>query len=1010
MSPAPTLPVSTTTRLQSLAPLPMENALVLKTWFKPGTIEKALALIQKGLTHHFLFFRHAAALTCEDDITATVNITVGTGKHAFVFRDGWCSQCVAGKTGQRCRHVAALSLLCLCEQNNGLRPVTTAFMDSRWQKIGRYLCERLKPGRTTIHWQTTSGATRLSVRRESGLALQVHLHPTAAAEVQGLGITDKHDPPAKLKSILAPLAEQLAQHTATENERALIQRGSTSKQLYRDQSCWMWLTRFLFLQFPEENLTVALDDSDRFVLQSPGQSPLFQLRLARHHSWELLNQLDPESYGFQLQPPAQQFNRVFFNEDGSTLEVENWCRLGDGALHSLAALENQRYGSRYLVKNSLFTLAPVPPEERIDKDGEKILSLFSPSAQTDTKTTGFTVSSDAIPEFLKRNRQALGAARHQVEPEILELEVVSEPESLQLTDFQEDMDWCYLAGYYDLGNQKIDFTDLFQATTDNRQYIAGRQWFDLHNSSLEWFHKLGSERLTENGLIRLTHSELLLLGTQVSALNTDTRAAHQGRMLSFLQGNEKDEESIPLNDRQCNHLRDYQVHGVNWLFKLQKHGFGGILADDMGLGKTHQALALIDLSREETDRFLIVCPAAVLYHWPEKQQTFFPHLSMSVYHGPRRDLEQAGESRIIVTTYGILRQDIDELGLIPFKLVIFDEMHHLKNKKTSTFKAAGLLLSGTTFGLTGTPVENNIRELETLLTLCLPDLFSSPRIHRMFKEADSSKERQTLQRLVAPFILRRTRKQVLKELPALSEDIRLCELSDDQVAAYRQAVEQATDVVDDLLSDEPLSDYTHILTTIIRLKQICNHLCQLEQCTDWARYKSGKWDEFTRMLRQCLQSNLKVVVFSQFTTMLDIIESWLQAEKIDHVSLRGKVGARERSKRITRFNKVKKCRVCCASLLAGGTGIDLTGAQVVIHFDRWWNPAKEEQATARVHRMGQRHPVQVYKLVTAGTLEEKIHTLIEQKRALAAELIVEDDGSILKTLNRKELAELFRYG
>ncbi len=588
--------------------------------------------------------------------------------------------------------------------------------------------------------------------------------------------------------------------------------------------------------------------------------------------------------------------------------------------------------------------------------------------------------------------------------------MVNEPESLQLTDFQEDVDWCYLAGYYELGNQQIDFTDILEATADKQQYIAGRQWFDLHNSPLEWFHNLGSERLAENGLIKLTRSELLLLGSQVSTLNTDVQKKQQGRMLSFLLGKEKDEDAPPLDAEQCNHLRDYQVNGVNWLFRLHRHGLGGILADDMGLGKTHQALAIIDLTAEESDRFLIVCPAAVLYHWPEKQQTFFPHLSMSVYHGPQRDLKQALASRIIVTTYGILRQDIDELGLIKFKLVIFDEMHHLKNKKTSTFKAAGLLLAGTTFGLTGTPVENNIQELETLLTICLPDLFLSSRIHHMFKGAETSEERQMVQRIVAPFILRRTRKQVLKELPALSEDIRLCELSDDQVAAYRQAVEQATEVVDELMGEAPLSNYTHILTTIIRLKQICNHLCQLEQCTDWTMYRSGKWDEFTRLLRQCLQSKLKVVVFSQFTTMLDIIEAWLHDKKIDHVSLRGKVSAKERSKRIKRFNGVKKCRVCCASLLAGGTGIDLTGAQVVIHFDRWWNPAKEEQATARVHRMGQRHPVQVYKLVTVGTLEEKIHGLIEQKRALAAELIVEDDGSILKTLSRKELAGLFRYG
>lgn len=1010
MSPSPALPVSTATTLQTMAVLPMEYTLALKTWFQPHTLEKALALIRRGEGRHLLFFRHSAALICEDGVTAMVNGAGGTGKLHFVFRDGWCSRCVAAKTGQRCHHVAALAMLCLGEEMNGLRPVTLTFADSPWYKIGCYLCERLKPDRTTIHWKTTSGSARLSILQESGLSLRLHLHPAAAEELQGLGITDKNDPPAHLKNILAPVVEQLVQRTTTENEHALLERGSTSKQLYRDQSRWMWLARFLFRYLPAADLTISHDDSGRFILQSPGKWPLFQLRPARHHSWELLNQLGPESYGFQLQPPAEKFNHVFFSDNGSTLVVENWCRLNDGTICNLATLEKQRYGNRYLLNNSFFTLAPVPHEERIHEKEGKMLSLFSLPTQQHAKNTGFTIPSSTIPEFLKRNKQALRAKRHQVETAILELEVINEPKSLQLTDFQEDVDWCYLAGYYELGNQQIDFSEILQATVEKKQYIAGRHWLDLHNSPLQWFHNLGSERLAENGRIKLTRSEFLLLGSQVSALTSDVPTKKQGRTLSFLLGKEEDEDTPPLNPEQSNHLRDYQIHGVNWLFRLQKHGLGGILADDMGLGKTHQALALIDLSAEETDRFLIVCPAAVLYHWPEKQQTFFPHLSMSVYHGPQRNLEKALESSIIVTTYGILRQDIGELGLVKFKLVIYDEMHYLKNKKTSTFNAAGLLLAGTTFGLTGTPVENNIQELATLLTICLPDLFSSRPVQQIFKNADTSEDRQRVQHIVAPFILRRTREQVLKELPALSEDIRLCELSEDQVTAYRQAVEQATEVVDELMGEDPLSNYTHILTTIIRLKQICNHLCQLEGCTDWTMYKSGKWDEFTRLLRQCLESNLKVVVFSQFTTMLDIMEAWLQSEKIDYISLRGKVGAKERSKRIQRFNRVKKCKVCCASLLAGGTGIDLTGAQVVIHFDRWWNPAKEEQATARVHRMGQCHPVQVYKLVTTGTLEEKIHGLIEQKRALAAELIVEDDGSILKTLNRKELVGLFRYG
>lgn len=1002
------LPPSTTTKLASMATLPMECNLALQTWFKPHILERAHTLLSKGRVRHFLFFRQSAAVICADGITATVNITTGVGRHRFVFRDGRCSQCVAGTSGSRCQHVTALALLSLRRHNDNLQPVTMAFADSPWQKIGRYLSERLQPNHTTISRHDKGDQVQLLVQHESGLSLEITLDPAAAAELQALGVSSSENPPQR--DFLAPLVERLALQTATENERVLLDRGSTSKQLHSDKSCWMWLARLLALHLPAEDLSIGLDNSGQFLLQSPGTAPIFRLLLSRQHSWELLDQLGMDAHGFTQLPPAEQFNSVTFSDDGSSLEVENWCRLSDGSAYKLADLKENCYGSRYCLNNTFFSLASIPAKERIDEKAKKTLSLFSIATQSRHKSTGFTVYSDTLPDFLRRNRQALRAERHQVAPELLELEVVNEPEALQLTDFQEDVDWCYLAGYYQVGSRHIDLAELLQATEQNQQFIPGRRWFDLRNSPLYWFHALGEERLMKNGRIKLSRQEFMLLGNQVQALSTDVEHEKQGKTLSFLLDQGDAEDSPILTEKQSSHLRDYQVNGVNWLAKLQDYGLGSILADDMGLGKTHQALALIDLVAEESELVLIVGPAAVLYHWPQKQEVFFPHLSMSVYHGTGRDLVQAKKSRIIVTTYGVLRQDIDELQLMQFKLVIFDEMHYLKNKKTSMFQAAGRLHAETIIGLTGTPVENSIQEVENLLAICLPDIFNAGPIHQLFKDADTAEERQRIQRIIAPFILRRTRKQVLQELPECSEDIRFCELSEDQVGAYRQAVEQVTDAVEGLLDSEPVADFTHILTTIIRLKQICNHLCQLEGCTDWTLYQSGKWEEFIRLLRQCLESGLKVVVFSQFTTMLNIIEAWLNAENIDYVSIRGKVAAKERSKRIGRFNTVETCKVCCASLLAGGTGIDLTGAQVVIHYDRWWNPAKEEQATARVHRMGQTHPVQVYKLVTVGTLEEKIHHLIEQKRALAAELIVEDDGSILKTLSRKELADLFKYG
>ncbi|RUM39412.1 MAG: hypothetical protein DSY57_01270, partial [Desulfobulbus sp.] len=567
--------------------------------------------------------------------------------------------------------------------------------------------------------------------------------------------------------------------------------------------------------------------------------------------------------------------------------------------------------------------------------------------------------------------------------------------------------WYYLAGYYRIANQRISLFDLLTATADKKQYIPGQKWLDLEGSSLRWFHALGRERLLKDGRIKLTREELLLLGCQLPTIVAEPASLEPGSVLDFIVGGNQDRPPV-APPKINNHLRQYQKHGTHWLYELHRHGLGGILADDMGLGKTHQALALIELIANGPGQILIVCPAAVLYHWPEKQKKFFPALSLAVHHGPERNFGNNLQKNIIVTTYGVLRRDIDRFADHCFTLIFFDEMHYLKNKKTALYHAAEQLQAETIFGLSGTPLENSVEEVQTLLGICLPALFTSPPVQKIFKRHKSREQRLRIRKIIHPFILRRTRNQVLAELPTCSEDIRFCTLHPDQVKPYRQVGELARGMLKEAEKNAALYNFSHILTAITRLKQICDHVCLLEGCSEWEKYGSGKWTEFARLLEQCLQSGLKVVVFSQFTSMLDIIEAWLDSRDIDHISIRGRIGAKKRARSIKRFNTEISCRVCCASLLAGGTGIDLTGAQVVIHYDRWWNPAKEEQATARVHRMGQLHPVQVYKLVTVGTRKEKIHRLIEEKKNLAGELIGEDEGSMLKNISREELAGLFQ--
>ncbi len=1008
----PELPSSTTTSLHNATQLSVARTTALKPWFSTNLLQEGLQILNNEEISFFSVQRRYAGLIACDDIQATIQMAPGKGMRNFVFRDGTCSQCVDRRGQCRCRHTAALALLCLQRiDKDTLVPLADSFADSPWIVIAGYLHDRASMSSSNVRLEPGVENYLLRVTDDTGLDLQLQLSRKAALELVCLfTINHPEDKPLaaapSLSAAMRQLQKKLAELAATPNERLLNAHGSTSKQQHLDNSLWMYIAHLLFLHLSPDDLQITNRNSGSYMLTTPGNNPILRLELPREYTWILLDKLSMLEISLAREQ-ASQFSKVFFSNDAEIV-VTHCCRLTDGTEYTLAELADKQYGTRYQTDNILFTLKPVPREERLCKKNKQgQLQLFAiPGQNNHDDHTGFTVESADISDFIKNNMDALKCGRHQVAPEITALKIVDMPDMMVIDQYTEKEDWCYLAGWYDLGNRKIQLTDLLTASHQGKDMLPGTTWLRLAGSPLDWFHSLGDERIDpETGHIKLRRGEFIALSAQIGQVRHNSRTK-KASLAAFLQ--QSSSPALSLSDMPS-HLRGYQRHGTAWLHQLHSYRLGGILADDMGLGKTHQTLALLALLVGENRKFLIVCPAAVLYHWPEKQQKFFSDLNMSVYHGSGRDINKALESNILVTTYGILNRDANIFASCTFELIIFDEMHYLKNKKTAVFAAASGLQSASVIGLTGTPVENSIGELATLLSLCLPGLFAVSRFRQLFTRADTPKQRRKLQKIVAPFILRRTRQQVLKDLPSCSEDIRLCKLSPDQVAAYRQTVAQVKGMVDQLDQGEVLDDFSHVLTTIIRLKQICDHLSLLDSSIDWQRYSSGKWDEFTRLIRQCMETDLKVVVFSQFTSMLDIIEAWLTAEKTEYIQLRGSVAAQQRSKRIQRFNTDKSCRICCASLLAGGTGIDLTGAQVVIHYDRWWNPAKEEQATARVHRMGQRHPVQVYKLVTVGTLEEKIHHLIEKKRALAAELLIEDDGSILKTLSHRELAGLFHF-
>jgi SNF2 family DNA or RNA helicase len=454
---------------------------------------------------------------------------------------------------------------------------------------------------------------------------------------------------------------------------------------------------------------------------------------------------------------------------------------------------------------------------------------------------------------------------------------------------------------------------------------------------------------------------------------------------------------------------------VEWLLFLFENGLGGLLCDDMGMGKTHEVMGLMVALREKgrlKKPFLVVCPTTVLSHWQGKISVHAPALKGAVFHGGQRDLEKTlRDSDVLITSYGILRRDIELLKKIPFPLAVFDEIQNVKNPQTLAYEAARNLQATVKIGLTGTPIENKLGELKALFDLTVPgylgtdEKFSS-RYGESIELNPAGERPKALARLISPFTLRRLKKTVLEELPAKIEDIRTCALSDDQIKLYRDAISsRGKELFEAIKRREKAIPYMHIFALLTLLKQICNHPALVERkLEDFEKYQSGKWELFKELITESLESGQKVVVYSQFLGMIQIIENFLQGLGIDFVTLTG--ASRKRGEIISRFNEDPACRIYVGSLKAGGTGIDLVAASVVIHYDRWWNAAKEDQATDRVHRIGQRRGVQVFKLVTEGTLEEKISALIARKRKLMDNIIREDDPGLLKSFSREELLEM----
>ena len=478
-----------------------------------------------------------------------------------------------------------------------------------------------------------------------------------------------------------------------------------------------------------------------------------------------------------------------------------------------------------------------------------------------------------------------------------------------------------------------------------------------------------------------------------------------------------DVENIDVPNRLKDILRFYQVNGYKWLKTLDSYGFGGVLADDMGLGKTLQVISVLLNYKENKGEktSIVVCPSSLVLNWDREIKKFAPVLNILIVSGNAIERkEKIGvykEYDAIITSYDSLKRDIDEYDSInaDFKYVIADEAQYIKNGNTQNAKSLKSLRSDIRFALTGTPIENSLAELWSIFDYIMPGyLFSYNKFKKNYEvpiiKEENANYMEKLKMLIEPFILRRNKKEVLTELPEKTVTLLYNDMEENQKKIYLNYLMQTKkELMKDIDETGFEKSKIKILALLTRLRQIC---CHPSLFIDNYYGESGKLDQCMEIINEAVAGGHKILLFSSYTSMFDIIETKLQKDDIKYYKLTGKTKVDERIKLVEEFNKNSDIKVFLISLKAGGTGLNLTGADVVIHYDPWWNIAAENQATDRAYRIGQKNNVQVYKLITKDSIEEKIQELQEKKSKLIDDVLSTEETFINK-LSKEDILALF---
>lgn len=543
-------------------------------------------------------------------------------------------------------------------------------------------------------------------------------------------------------------------------------------------------------------------------------------------------------------------------------------------------------------------------------------------------------------------------------------------------------------------NEDIEFIDNLVMGTeiDEKEVIGNRIQIPVHRSL--YLNKI---------LEKLNHVEI----------QKDTAYT------SIVKQLDKKEEKIPIPEELEEILRVYQKTGYRWLKALDEYAFSGILADDMGLGKTLQMIAMI-LSYKQSKELnrqpiLVICPSSLSLNWRNEITKFVPEIQSMVITGNaeqrRQQIHHIPQYDVVITSYDLLKRDIElylELDY-EFRYVIADEAQYIKNSNTQNAKAIKQIKAKTRYALTGTPIENSLSELWSIFDFLMPGYLFS---YRKFKEyyelpimrENSTQAMQKLKMLIEPFILRRTKKEVLTELPDKTITILDNEMETEQQKMYLSYLAQArNELKEEVESNGFENSQIKILALLTRLRQIC---CHPSLFVENYKGESSKLLQCMEIVKEAIQSGHKILLFSGYTSMFDLIEKEFKKEKIRYFKLTGQTKVSQRIELVDQFNEDPDIKVFLISLKAGGTGLNLTGADMVIHYDPWWNLSAENQATDRAYRIGQKNNVQVYKLITKNSIEEKIYEL-QEKKAKLIDNVLDTKTSFINKLSKEDIMKLF---